>query len=275
MTKLIRADLARMFKTKSFWICGVLSVVMVFGNFLLRYLNNKEIVQTLGNCLFADSSNIVLFAAIFSSLFLGTDYSNGTIRNKMIVGHGRCSIYFSNLIISSIGGLLYSIVSRVSVLIFGLLAGGKLGISGGEFVFKIVITLLSMISVCSLFTLVGMLISAKSSNVVVTLVGAIVLLTGAAIILELLNAPEYISGGYTITVDGVIQPDEPYLNPLYVRGAMRVFLQAVCDVMPTGQAMQLETGNVNNSEFMPLYSIGLISVVSVIGAAVFRRKDLK
>lgn len=275
MTKLIRADLARMFKTKSFWICGVISVISVFGNFLLRYLNKKEIVQALGNCLFADSSNIVLFAAIFAALFLGTDYSNGTIRNKMTVGHGRCSIYFSNFIISSIGGLLYSIVSRVSVLIFGLLAGGKLGISGGEFALKVVITLLSMISVCSLFSLVGMLISAKSSNVVVTLVGVIVLLMGSAIILELLNAPEYVMPGYTITVDGVIQPMEPELNPLYVRGAMRDILQSVCDVLPTGQAMELEMGIVNNPGLMPLYSIGFTAAVSVIGAAAFRRKDLK
>lgn len=275
MTKLIRADLARMFKTKSFWICGVLSVVMVFGNFLLRYLNNKEIVQALGIHLFADSSNVILFAAIFSSLFLGTDYSNGTIRNKMTVGQGRCSIYFSNLIISSASGIIYAAVSRLPVLIFGLSAGGKLSMSGGEFVFKIVIMLLSMISVSSLFTLAGMLISAKSSNVVVTLVGAIVLFIGTAGLLELLQMPEYVMPGYTITVDGVIQPMEPELNPLYVRGAMRVFLQTVCDVLPTGQAVQLEMGSVNNSELMPLFSIGLTAVVSVIGVTMFRRKDLK
>ena len=147
--------------------------------------------------------------------------------------------------------------------------------SGTEFVLKNVIMLLSMISVCSLFTLVGMLISVKSSNVVVTLVGIFVLLMGAAIILEMLNAPEYISPGYIITIDGVVQPDEPYPNPIYVRGTMRVFLQAVCDVLPTGQAIQLEMGNVNNSELMPLYSAGFTAAVSVIGVTVFRRKDLK
>lgn len=275
MIKLIRADLARMFKTKSFWICGVLSVVMVFGNFLLRYFNNKEIVQALGIYLFADSSNVILFAAIFSSLFLGTDYSNGTIRNKMTVGHGRCSIYFSNLILNSASGIIYAVVSRLPVLIFGLPAGGKLSVSGGEFAVKIVIMFLSAISVSSLFTLAGMLISAKSSNVVVTLVGAIVLFIGAAGLLELLQMPEYVMPGYTITVDGVIQPMEPELNPLYVSGSMRVFLQAVCDILPTGQAVQLEMGNVNNLELMPLYSVGLTAAVSVIGAAVFKRKDLK
>lgn len=275
MIKLIRADLARMFKTKSFWICGVISVVSAFGNFLMRYLNNKPMVNSLGNCVFADSSNVVLFAAIFAALFLGTDYSNGTIRNKMTVGHGRCSIYFSNFITSSIGGLLYSIAARLPVLIFGLSAGGKLGMSGGEFALKSVIAFLSMIAVCSLLTLTGMLISVKSSNVVVTLVGMFVLLMGMAMILQILEAPEYISGGYQITADGTVQPMEPELNPLYVRGAMRVFLQTVCDMVPTGQAMQLEWGQVHAPELMPVYSIGFTAAVSVIGVTVFRRKDLK
>lgn len=275
MTKLIRADLARMIKTKSFWICGVTAVVTVFGNFLLRYFNNKELAQHLGSRIFADSSNLVLLAAVFSSLFIGTDYSNGTIRNKIIVGHKRCSIYFSNLITVSAAGILYVLASRLPVLIFGLSAGGQLGMSGGEFALKVMITLISMISVCSMFTLAGMLISSKSSNVVVTLVGVIVLLTGSALILELLNAPEYISAGYTISVDGVVQPDEPYLNPLYIRGAMRVFLQTVCDVLPMGQVMELEMGIVNNSGFLPLYSVVFAAVFSVIGAAGFVHKDLK
>ena len=163
----------------------------------------------------------------------------------------------------------------MSVLIFGLSAGGKLGMSGGEFALKVVIMLISMISVSSLFTLVGMLVSSKSSNVVVTLVGVTMLLMGAAIILEMLNAPEYRMGAYTITIDGVVQPGEPELNPLYVRGAMRVFLQAVCDVLPTGQAMQMEMDIVHKPELMPLYSIGFAAAVSVIGVSVFGRKDLK
>ena len=42
--------------------------------------------------------NIIgLFMAMFTSLFIGTEYDYGTIRNKIIVGHSRTSIYFSNL----------------------------------------------------------------------------------------------------------------------------------------------------------------------------------
>lgn len=274
MTKLIRADLARMFKTKPFWICGAICVVSVFGNFLLRYFYADELVQFLGNCAFVGSFYITEFAAVFSALFLGADYSNGTIRNKMTVGHGRRSIYFSNLITSSICGLIYAAASRLPVLIFGLLAGSRLGMGGIEFAFKIVVMLTSTISVSSLFTLAGTLISSKSLNVVVTLAGVIALLFGSGIFLLMLGAPEYTFAGYIIEADGSIQPTEK-LNPFYLHGAMRVFIRAVCDVLPTGQIIQLELGNVHAPELMPLYSVVFTAAVSSVGTVVFRRKDLK
>lgn len=275
MTKLIRADLARMFRTKSFWICGGLAVGLILLNFIFDYRVKPESVERFGNNFFGDSSNVMLFAAIFACLYLGTDYSNGTIRNKMSVGHGRCSIYFSNLITSSIGSVIYCLTGCTVRLAAGLCVGGKLGMAADVFALRIIIYLLAIISACALFTLVGMLISIKSSIVVVTIVGAFVLLVGAAALLQLLQAPEYFTGGVQITADGVVQPMEPELNPYYVRGAMRVFLQAVCDVLPSGQTMQLELADPHTPELMPLYSVGLTAAVSVIGVAVFRRKDLK
>ncbi len=275
MFKLIRADLARLFKTKSFWICGGLAAVLILINFLLDCKVNRAAAESLGATMFDDSSNIMLFAAIFAGLFLGTDYSNGTIRNKMIVGHGRCSIYFSNLIVSSVGGVIYCLAGWAVIIISGLCLGGKLGMAADDFALRAAISLMAMIAACSLFTLAGMLISVKSSAVVVTIVGAFVLLIGAAGLLQLLQAPEYFTGGFQITAEGGFQPMEPELNPYYVSGAMRVFLQAVCDVLPFGQAMQLELAELHTPELMPLYSAGVIAVISAIGAAVFSRKDIK
>lgn len=275
MFKLIRADLARLFKSKSFWICGGLAAGLILLNFLLDCKVNSAAAERLGTTMFDDSSNVMMFSAIFAGLFLGTDYSNGTIRNKMSVGHGRCSIYFSNLITSSIGGVLYTLAGWAVILISGLFLKGKLGMAADEFALKIVISLLAMISACALFTLAGMLISIKSSAVVVIIIGALAMLIGAAALLQLLNAPEVFEGGFMITADGAFKPMDPEPNPLYIRGAMRVFLQAICDILPSGQAMQLELSEPHTPELMPLYSIGLTAAVSVIGAAVFRRKDLK
>lgn len=274
MAKLIRADLARMIKTRSFWICGGIAVGLILLNFLLDCNLNKNAAKQMGVAMFGDSSNLMLFAAIFIGLYIGTDYSNGTIRNKLSVGHGRRSVYLSNLIVSSMAGVLYTLAGWAVVLIASLFYGGELGVGAGEFTLRLAICLLSMIGACSLFTLAGMLISIKSSAVVVIIMGAFVLLVGAAGLLSWLDMPEFTSG-YMLTVDGTVAPMDPEPNPLYLRGGLRVFIQALCDILPSGQAMQLELKEPHLPELMPLYSIGIIAAAAVIGTAAFGKKDLK
>ncbi len=48
------------------------------------------------------STMIGVVIAIFTSLFLGVEYSEGAIRNKISMGHKRTAIYLSNLILTSI-----------------------------------------------------------------------------------------------------------------------------------------------------------------------------
>lgn len=225
MAKLIRADLARMIKTRSFWICGGIAVGLILLNFLLDCNLNKNAAKQMGVAMFGDSSNLMLFAAIFIGLYIGTDYSNGTIRNKLSVGHGRRSVYLSNLIVSSMAGVLYTLAGWAVVLIASLFYGGELGV-------------------------------------------------GAAGLLSWLDMPEFTSG-YMLTVDGTVAPMDPEPNPLYLRGGMRVFIQALCDILPSGQAMQLELKEPHLPELMPLYSIGIIAAAAVIGTAAFGKKDLK
>ena len=59
------------------------------------------------NILFSYALVVVFLIPAFVSLFVGTEYSDGTIRNKMIIGHTRSRIYLSNLIVCSIAGLVF------------------------------------------------------------------------------------------------------------------------------------------------------------------------
>ena len=47
-----------------------------------------------------------LVAAILTSMFIGSEYSDGTIRNKLVVGHSRMRIYLANLIVCSVACVL-------------------------------------------------------------------------------------------------------------------------------------------------------------------------
>ncbi|MDE7362141.1 MAG: ABC transporter permease [Oscillospiraceae bacterium] len=223
----------------------------------------------------SNCSNVTLFAAIFAALYLGTDYSNGTIRNKMIIGHTRAEIYFANLVTVAVGGVLIFAAACAAMLVLGLCLGGKLGMPAGEFALDIAVCLCAVIAICAIFTVLGMLFSSKSTIITLTLVLTFVLVISAAMIASLLAEPEYTTE-YMITADGGVEMSEELKpNPLYVSGIKRDILTAVNDVLPSGQLMQMEIGIVQNAGIMPLYSLGVLAVSTAVGAVVFRRKELK
>lgn len=73
---------------------------------------------------------LIILGIVFSvvvSMYIGTDYSDGTIRNKIVVGKSRWCIYFSNFLICT-GICLF-------IYIFGILTSYALGRPAfGEFV---------------------------------------------------------------------------------------------------------------------------------------------
>lgn len=274
MVRLLKANFARLWKTKSFRVCMILAFCLTLVNFLTSYSVQPECVKTLGAELMSAGSNIVFFASIFAALYLGTDYSNGTIRNKLIIGHKRAEIYLSNLITTAGGCVMMFAAAWLGVLITGLCLGGEIGMPAGELAFKMLICIGAAISVSAIFTLLGMLFSSKSTIITVTLVSTFVLLIGAAVIESLLAQPEYVQN-YEMSVNGSVVQTEPEPNPMYVSGIKRDILMTVNEVLPSGQIMQMEMGIGRHAELMPLYSLGVLTAVTAVGALVFRKKDLK
>lgn len=274
MFKLLRADFARLWKTRSYWVCVIASSALCALNLVWDYIFNKGVVQNLERFFMDDSSNIMLFAAIFSALYIGTDYSCGTIRNKLIIGRPRSRIYLSNLIVTIAGALSIRVISWIGEALFVLIAGGKIGIPAGRLALLMTVSTFSIVSACSIFTFIGMIISSKSSGTVISIVTIIALIIGGAIIMTMLDQPE-MTIGYIMKPEGGFDVTEPYPNPMYISGALREVLTAINDLLPGGQAIQLEMGEPHEPQLMPLHSLGVAAVVTAAGLAVFRKKDMK
>ena len=107
MIKLFDAGFTRLRKNRLFWILSLFSIALAFFMIYTRYWDRKvyhdviEVEQIMLNY----STMIGIVIAIFTSLFLGVEYSDGAIRNKISIGHKRTNIYLSNLIIISITSL--------------------------------------------------------------------------------------------------------------------------------------------------------------------------
>ena len=111
MIKLLRGNLKRIMKSATFWICSV--VYLLYG--VLRatvytldelWLGNEHIY----NIGFSSSPLTGYFILIFMCVIIGTDFSNNTIRNKIIIGHTKTKIYLSNVIAFSICAIILNLL---------------------------------------------------------------------------------------------------------------------------------------------------------------------
>jgi len=275
MSKLLSANASRLLKDKVFWAgilfmsgLGLLVVCMDYFN-SIRYdmytLLDDDILDYVvfsGGC-----------AAVFCSMFIGTDYSDGTIRNKLMVGHPRPSIYLSNWLTGMAAAVVMSAAFLAAYCVPGVFLLEKPAAPAGRILFYILISLFTVTAYASVFTMLSMLITRKSTAAVVCLLVFLGLLMLAAVIKEKLDAPEFISG-YELTVNGLEQTD-PEPNPKYLQPAARKVYQFFLDVLPAGQCIQLVALEVLHPYLLMLYSAVVSVLTTVFGIFVFQKKNLK
>lgn len=274
MAKLLRANIARLWLTKSFWVCMGFALADGLVESYWTFLEDKTALERLGGLLLSRGENIMLFAAIFTALYLGTEYSDGTLRNKLMVGRTRTEIYFSDLLSVILGSLIICAAERIGTLCIGLFTGGRLGMPADKLLFDTLIFVLALAAFCAVNTVIGTLIASRSSIVVVTFVMLFASALAASLIWSRLREPEYVPS-WMFTANGVEQTESAERNPRYLDGAEREVYTFINNVLPTGQAIQLETEDIQNEAALPLYSFCVIALSSAVGAAVFSGKDIK
>ena len=91
MRKLLSANFSRLWRSKIFWVLESLSAIVGAVFYILAIINTKNIGENWylasGNYYFFIGLVIVgAIMAVFSAFYIGSEYDNGTIRNKLNVG---------------------------------------------------------------------------------------------------------------------------------------------------------------------------------------------
>lgn len=124
MNKLINLDFKRVFRDKLFLVVGILAAIFAVITpllYLIIFGSIEELDETTKQMLsgyvtakgqffgaFSFGNNLGLIAPLLIGIILFKDYSFGTIRNKIIAGHLRVSIFLSNFIVCFV--VLFSVV---------------------------------------------------------------------------------------------------------------------------------------------------------------------
>lgn len=278
MTKLLSANFLRLWKNKAFWASmGVslgMGLFMVVDSWRSAQESGGAWASTVDAELFKYAAFIGILAAELIPLFFGTEYSDGAIRNKIIVGQSRLSIYFASLITGFAACLLCSAAYMLGCVVLGIPLLGWFSQPPALLLTALAGSLLMTAAFCAVFTFVTMNISRKSTAVVICLLGAFAAFIGAIVIHSMLEAPEFISG-YELSMGGQVISAPPEPNPNYLTGMKRAVYQFLYDLLPSGQSVQYCSLQFSDPIKLMALSAAVISVFTAAGAALFRRKDLK
>lgn len=280
MRKLLSANFSRLWKSKIFWVLE--SFCFGFGVFVytLVAINTRNIGQgwleyEAHAYFYIQILYIAVIIAIFACFFIGTDHSDGTIRNKMIVGHSRETIYLSFLLPVLTASFFFALAYFLAVLLIGIPFSGVEVLTCVEAqLWRLLGFGLAITEYASLFTLLSMSDSNKARNVVISLLVAGIVVLSGMYAYGKLSQPEYIpivsyqeNGGYLIE-DGA-------LNPEYLTGTIRTVYQWITMIIPSGAVMLSLDKNLAFDWRNPICAVILTVLLTTIGIAIFRKKDIK
>lgn len=276
MSNLLSANFMRLSKNKLFWV--ELALMFGFGMLLVLSQYQQHVKYgyeiALDSILLGYSLPIGVVMAVFSSLFLGTEYSHGTIRNKLVAGHSRIGIYFSSLITNIVVSFLTCLSFLLAVTVVGIPLFGTTKAGLGVVLAMLLGTFLLAVAFSSIFTLISMACGNKAVVAVISILGVVFLLLMATMINAKLTAPEFYDS-YVLSESMENTQTKSIPNPEYLTGTKRTVYEFLYDFLPTGQSVQYSNMSAVHLWQMPLYSILTAVVTTVAGAAVFKRKDIK
>ena len=284
MRKLLRANFSRLWRNKLFWL-GIL-LMMLAGIRNLAVNVSRSGYLDPNSLMFAAGMIISPIVAAFVGLFIGAEYSNGTIRNKIISGHSRCIIYLANWLVSitaaSILHIAYLLVVAVggAILRFGFIVKPTV---------SLVLSLVSVVSVitlCTVFLFFAMLIRNKSIAVVVLLLLSVSFIYYSDFYKSQLDTSEYIPVMWDENDDAVLLYKK---NPDYPTGVRRQYYKVMYYALPNSQIKQIREmadtaagknkGYITEEQQKTLVRFCCGSALLILlcnggGLLIFRKKDL-
>ena len=279
MTQLLSAGFARLFKNKLFWFGNILFTGFFIFVSLMNYRNMSRYPDlyhyTGSTFMFAPFQIIGIFASCFTGMFLGTEYRDGTLRNKLVIGRSRTQVYLSNLVVSFSASLFTSIVSILITFLSGIALFGEPELTSAKMLMTFGLGILMLVSFSGIFTLISMLVPSKSAGSVINIIFFLALVIAGLNVTNMLQQPEFITPGYTLTLDGVLQPLEAVPNPHYLQGMKRSVFEFFRDLFPTSQGSLLMAQMTSRPLVMALCSLGITVCTTISGVFHFCRKDLK
>ena len=257
MIRILRADMVRLRKSIAFRL-SLTGMLVLSALFMIMQATGMDYTVPLSRVIFLPMSMYGVAMAAFVSVFVGTDFSDGFIRNKLIAADHRCSLVVSQIIVSCMGCLITYITTTVFTSVAGSFFFENNVDQAVFFRYFFLGIGMSLVTGC-MFSVITMLCGSKTT--------AILCCMGLAfgMLFLCLHTNE-------ILVQTAYKNDVP--NPRYVSGIRRELCSILHDLNPCGQAAQLSGWMVWHPVRSLVFNVIQIMGLPTVCCMIFRRKDI-
>ena len=273
MRNLLAANFYRLRKSRAFWLA--LAATLAYTGLIVLVCWDHcatgtghytlEAILTAGFGLTGYLCIPSLILAPLLAVYLGTEYSDHTIRNKLITGHTKAGVYLSELIVCTLTALALDILF---MLLAGILCvwpvlrmtGTLLRVPVGQLLAWLAVGLLARAAYASAIKLTATLLNRKTSASIAALLLVIAGMLICRIGFGMIHSLEYALSIGRPTVNGEIR---------------LAFWHLLMDILPTGQYLQVSRLDTPNLWRMPLMSLAIIAVSTGLGLLCCSKKDIK
>ncbi|HIR41622.1 MAG TPA: ABC transporter permease [Candidatus Egerieicola pullicola] len=272
MSNLLSAYFSRLWREKIFWIalafmggCGIFFTVI--QHITQQPYRDPAYPITPEEFCFNFHQLIGVVSAIVCCLFLGREFQDGVLRNKLIAGYPRWKIYLSGFLANAAASVLLALGYSLTACLCGMPVFGGFVISPGEMLLLILSCVLYVTVYASLFTMIQMLTGSQVVSLVLCIVLTLGLYVSSEVIFNLFYEP--------VAWDGIS-------NPNYPGDTVLGYLEMLYQFLPTGQGVLLTRYTqpsyvpIENVSYglLPCYSAVLIALTTGAGLWGFSKKQL-
>ncbi len=259
MGNLISAGFMRLQKSRLFWF--FIAAEAVWGAFLAWMLYYYGVKENIVLYVFMPMFYLCVPEAVFCGFYIGTDYSDGAIRNKIAVGRTRADIYLSNLAVCCSAGAAMLLTHIAVYFTAGFLLVGP-AVFPQVNLLKYFCALINVAAYASLFTMISTLCAKKTDASVANIFVSLGLIVSGMYAFAFYKQPEFFADGS--------------LNPRYVGGAARAVLGFFESALPTSSALEIMSANSYSVCLRVIFcSLAESVIIAVIGMQAFRGKNIK
>ncbi len=287
MSNLLGAGFARLRRSKCLWFCLAFLIVWVIvaaGDRQMTQTTIGKDGEVQKQILYEDLEKVVFsflpylgfVVAIFTGIYMGAEYGEGTLRNKLIAGYGRGTVYLAEAVVcASAAAILCGGALAVGTPVL-LLMGFKLSVSPGVFLGMAVSGVLSAAACSGIALLVVTQIQRGRNAMAAGILVFFLLVVLAAWLDNRLEEKEALPGGWMVTEEGEIVPVEAAPNPRYVADPLaRTAMELLEEVLPVGQGIRISNRDLEHMERWPPLSLAVTFAATGAGALLFRKKDIR